>query len=183
MTITLFIHRSINRARQRGATLMTTLVMIVLVMMLGISAILMSKGQFNQAGNVQFQAAALNEAEAAAVVGEQWLATGTNYQNSGFTARVSGGMYPIGYMSANGLDPLTMSWNSSFTISVSGNTDQRYLIELLAKGKKLLTTGLNIGGVAATACNQVNVYRIVTRGVSARGATRFVQTIYSVLDC
>jgi Tfp pilus assembly protein PilX len=173
-----------NRLRQRGATLMTTLVMMILVMMLGVSAILLSKGQFNQAANIQLQAAALNQAEGAAVVAEKWLATGTNYQDSGFTTRVPGGLYPIGYMAANGLDPLTMSWSTSTaSIAVTGNTNQRYIIEKLADDKKLLTSSMNVGGVAASGCNQVNVYRVITRGSASRGAQRFVQTVFSVLSC
>ena len=185
MASTKIINRklNLNRARQNGVTLITTLVMMTMVMLLGLSAILVSKGQFNLSANVQFQAAALNQAEASATVAEQWLSTGTNYLSAGFTTRASGGLYPIGYMAANNVNPLSMSWADSNSTQVSGNANQRYLYELLATDKRLLTSSLNVGGVTATACNKVNVYRIVARGESARGATRIVQTIYSVLSC
>lgn len=183
MTTTHFMHRNLGRLLQRGATLMTTLVMMTLVMMLGLSAILLSKGQFSQSANVQLQAAALNQAEGAAVVAEQWLISGTNYLNAGFTTRSSGALYPVGYMTSNSIDPLTMNWNNTYSTQVTGNTNQQYLIEMLATDKKLLTSSITAGGVAATGCNKVNVYRVITRGVSSRGASRFVQTVFSVLNC
>lgn len=174
-----------RRRAQRGMTLVTTLVMMLAVMVLGLSTILISKSEFMLSGNVQFQAGAMNEAEASAIVAEQWLAAGTNYLNAGFTTydSATGELYPIGYMSANGIAPLTMTWSDDNSLVVAGSTTQRYLIEFLAKDKTLIPTSLNLGGRAASGCNKVNVYRIITMGGSARGATRFIQSIYSRLSC
>jgi Tfp pilus assembly protein PilX len=173
----------LGRMRQRGISLVTTLVMMVAVMVLGLSAVLVSKGDFVLSGNLQFQSAAMNQAEASAIVAEQWLAAGTNYLDPGFTtyAAATGHLYPIGYLAANNIVPLTMTWDSDNSTQVSAN--QRYLIEFLARDKTLIPTSLNQGGRAASGCNKVNVYRIVARGGSGRGASKFVQSIYSRLSC
>lgn len=174
-----------RRKRERGISLVTTLVMLLAVMVLGLSAITISKSQFMLAGNLQFQSGALNEAEAAAVVAEQWLSSGTNYLNAGFTTynTSAGYLYPIGYMSANNIDPLTMTWNTTNSIQVGSITTQRYLIEFIAKDKTLIPTGLAVGGRASSGCNKTDVYRIIAQGGSARGSSRMVQSIYSVLSC
>jgi Tfp pilus assembly protein PilX len=185
-----------SRMRQRGISLVTTLVMLVAVMVLGLSAILISKGEFVLSGNLQFQSASLNEAEAAAIAAEQWLATnGGATVPAGFTTYSSGAtgyQYPIGYLATNSVDPLTMTWSNSNSFAVptcppptttSPCTTQHYLIEFLAKDKALIPVSLNTGGRAATGCNKVNLFRIVASGTSGRGATRFVQSVYSTLSC
>jgi Tfp pilus assembly protein PilX len=181
-----FQTRSAPPARQRGISLLTTLVMLLAVMSLGISAMLVSKSEFMMTGNLQFQTAALNEAEASVSVGEQWLATGTNYLSSGFTTYVSpatGYQYPINYMTTNAIDPLTMTWDDTNSVQVTSQSGQRYLMELLAKDKTLIPSSLNTGGRAASGCNKVNIFRILSQGTSARGSSRFVQSIYSKLSC
>ena len=112
--------RILSQLRQRGISLVTTLVMMLAVMVLGLSAILISKGEFLLSGNLQFQSASLAEAEAAVVVAEQWLASGTNYVDPGFTtyATATSHLYPIGYMTTNSIDPLTMTWSTSNSIQV-----------------------------------------------------------------
>jgi Tfp pilus assembly protein PilX len=174
-----------NTLRQRGISLVTTLVMMMAIMVLGLSAILLSKGEFVLSGNLQFQSASLNEAESAMVYAENWLNTGTNYLNAGFTTynAAAGYLYPIGYMSANNVNPLTMTWDNTNSEQVGAITSQRYLIEFLAKDKTLIPTSLNTGGRQSSGCNKVDVFRVIARGSSARGATRFVQSVYSVLSC
>ena len=174
-----------RRKRERGISLVTTLVMLLAVMVLGLSAITISKSQFMLAGNLQFQSGALNEAEAAATAAEQWLSSGTNYLNAGFTTynTSAGYLYPIGYMTANSIDPMTMTWNTTNSVQVGSITTQRYLIEFIAKDKTLIPTGLAVGGRPSSGCNKTNVYRIIAQGGSARGSSRMVQSIYSVLSC
>ena len=44
--------------------------------------------------------------------------------------------------------------------------------------------GSGVGlGKGSSGCNKVNLYQITARGVSARGATKLVQSFYSVLSC
>lgn len=170
-------------ASQRGASLVVTMVMLVAVMLLGLSAWQLSRSQGSLAGNLQFQALAFGEAEAGTAQAEQWLATGTNYDSNAFRTYTSGtGLYPQSYLANNNIDPLMMDWTDSN--SAPGSTaSQRYLIELLATNKQSMSSGVGVGSRGSTGCDQVNTYRIVTRGESARGATRFVQSIFSVLSC
>jgi Tfp pilus assembly protein PilX len=181
--------RTARSARQHGISLVTTLVMMLAVMVLGLSAILISKGEFVLSGNLQFQSASLNEAEAAVVAAEQWLASTTgspqNYLNTGFTTynSAAGYLYPIDYMKTNSVDPMTMTWDTTNSVQVGSITTQRYLIEYLAKDKTLIPTSLNTGGRSSSGCNKTDLFRIIARGSSARGATRFVQSIYSRLSC
>ncbi len=178
-------YRARTPGRQRGISLVTTLVMLLAVTSLGISAMLVSKSEFMMSGNLQFQTASLNEAEASTTVAEQWLAAGTNYLSTGFTTYAVGTayLYPINYMTANSIDALTMTWSDSNSLQVTGQTGQRYLIEQLAKDKTLIPSSLNVGGRAASGCTKVNIYRIIANGPSARGSSRFVQSIYSRLSC
>lgn len=170
-------------ARQHGVSLLVTLVMLVLVMLLGLSAWQLSQSQGSLSANLQFQGAAFNQGESVIAQAEQWLATGTNYKSAGFTTYSAGtGLYPIGYLSTNNIDPLTMTWND--TNSLQGtDPNQRYLIEMLAQNKTLMGTGLNTGGRSSSGCDRVNTYRIIARGLGARGATRFIQSVFSVRSC
>lgn len=185
----------LGRMRQRGISLVTTLVMLVAVMVLGLSAILVSKSDFMLSGNLQFQSAALNQAEAAAVAAEQWLAVngGANVRTRypGFSTYSSS--TPYLYPASSNIDAsaMTMSWSNSNSkippdpdgTDPGSSTTQRYLIQLLAPDRTLIPTSLNLGGRRPTACNKVNVYRIIAQGGGGRGASKFVQSIYSTLSC
>lgn len=173
-------------ARQKGATLIVALVVLLLIMMIGVTSITTSNTQFKLAGNLQFEDGAMNNAEAAISAAEQWLSTGTNYSHAGFST-YSGAtphLHPIGHLAgltAPANNPLTMTWSDSNSMEVADN--QRYLIELLSLNNRLRTSSQAQGGRTSTGCNQVNIYAITARGQSARGATKYVQSIYSVLSC
>ena len=158
--------------------------MLVMVMLLGVSAVMLSRSEFRLAGNLQFRTTAFNDTETAVITAEQWV--GANYLHAGFTTYDSSGtpwLHPIGHLaalSAPNNDPLTMTWDNTNSLIV-GNS--RYLIERIGLNKKLIPTSLNVGGNKATGCTQVDLYRVVARGESLRGTTRFIQTIYSVLSC
>ena len=185
------------RARQRGATLVIALLILVLIMMIGITAISTSNTQYKLAGNLQFEDSAMNNTEAAVTAAEQWLSTGTNHSNAGFTAFAVGTtpqLKPIGYLAglaSPNNNPLSITWSDSNSCSVGsagtpctgGNSAQRYLIELMSRNNRLQGSSQVVGGRTSSGCNQVNTYQITGRGASARGATRFVQSFYSVLSC
>ena len=180
-------------ARQKGATLVIALLILVLIMMIGITAISTSNTQFKLAGNLQFEDGAMNNAEAAITAAEQWLSTGTNYKNAGFTAYAQATtpqLVPI----AQVVNPISMTWidladpggpypTTANSLMVGGNIAQRYLIQLMSRNNRLLGSSAVLGGRTSSGCNQVNTYQITARGLSARGATRFVQSFFSVLSC
>ena len=175
-------------ARERGATLVIALLVLVLIMMIGITAVSTSDTQFKLAGNLQFEDSALNNAEAAVTSAENWLATGANFSDVGFATidNAKPQLLPIGRLAtlvAPNNDPLTMTWDNSNSLAVAGNTAQRYFIEQMSLNNKLQGSSQVIGGRTSSGCNQVNTYQITGRGTSARGATKFVQSFYSVLNC
>ena len=171
---------------QRGISLAVALVVITVLMLTGVAAFYSSGTQFRLAGNLQYQNAAMNQAETAVAAGESWLATATNFQNAGFIAynnSASPHLYPVGYLTANSMDPLTMTWTDSNSLKVDSTGNQRYLIEMLAQNKRLAGSDLSIGGRTSTGCSQVNVYRISALGASARGSSKTVQSAFSVKSC
>ena len=161
-------------ARQNGISLLTTLVMLILLMIIGVSALRLSKGQLSLAGNLQFQTAAFNEAEAAIAIAEKDLATTAVYGKGGITADAVG-KYKIG----SAADPLSHSWSTTNSIEGS-NANQRYLIQQVAKN---VVHNENSKQPRPGICNQVNLYRISARGESVRGASKIVQSVFSVLSC
>jgi Tfp pilus assembly protein PilX len=175
-------------ARQRGATLVIALLVLVLIMMIGITAVSTSDTQFKLAGNLQFQDSALNNAETAVTAAENWLSTATNFSDGGFTTYdgTKPQLLPIGRLAglaAPDNNPLTMTWENANSLAVDGNTRQRYFIEQMSRNNKLQGSSQVVGARTSSGCNQVNTYQITGRGVSARGATKFVQSYYSVLNC
>ncbi|MEO8856808.1 MAG: hypothetical protein ABI343_07420 [Burkholderiaceae bacterium] len=175
-------------ARQRGATMVIALLILVLIMMLGITAISSSNTQYKLAGNLQFQDSALNNAETAVTAAERVLSDGATFSSPGFTTydgAASPQLLPLGRLAglaAPSNSPLTMAWADSNSVSV-GSNDQRYFIEIMSRNNRLQGSSQVVGGRASAGCNQVNTYLIHARGLSARGATKFVQSYYSVLNC
>ncbi len=193
------IHQSSQiQLRHRGSTLIISLIILVLLMLLGVTAMRVTNTNLQMAGNIQFADSAMNNAEATIAVAENWLRTGTNYRSAGFMTDSCNGrsvsqLYPLrttsvpavpcmqGY-TAPANDPLTMSWDDTNSI-VGTNTSQRYLIELMSVNDRLTGSNQALGGRSSSGCNQVNTYRITARGTSARGAIKFIQSFFSVLSC
>ncbi len=161
---------------ERGAVLITSLIILGLLMLLSASAVMMSRTQFKVAGNTQFQSLALSDAESAIAAGENWL--NTNFAAAGFSTTGHPGIYPAGTV----IDPLTMKWDDATSIKVDPAGNQRYAIELYMPSRTLPTNSLgqcNSYGMVAP-CPKVNLYRISARGVSRAGATKVVQSFYAV---
>ncbi len=185
--------------RQTGATLVMSLIILVMVMILGVTAMLASNSQYKLAGNLQFDNAAMNNAEAAIAEAEVWLATGTNYRVAGLmsdacNARSVNHLYPLNTtvtpptpclagIAAPANDPLTMVWDNTNSVQSATTTSARYIIELLSTNNILIGSTAGAGGRTSSGCNKVNTYQITARGTSARGAIKFVQSYFSVLSC
>lgn len=170
-------HKAISRAHQSGSTLLVAMMMLILIMMMGVAAMVSSDTQFKLSGNLQYEEAALNNAEAAVNTAEQWL--NSNYLDAGFDTYSSAKpeVHPIGHMAS--YDPLSMTWSDSNSVLV-GDESKRYYVELISKNVRLLGSDVSVGGVASSGCNKANTYLITARGTSARGSTKFVQSYYSV---
>jgi len=160
---------------QTGGSLVVSMIMLVVLMLMGVAAIVVSNTQYRMAGNFQFQNLALASAESALAQAETWI--NDNSGDGKFITRVAGGIYPQG----TGPDPFTMTWDDTTSEKVGVLGSQRYIIEMLAPNRVLPSNSLvtcTYGGSGP--CPQVNVFRITARGVSARGSTKFVQSIYTV---
>lgn len=175
------------RSNQRGATLVIALIFLLLIMMIGIVAMNSSNTQYRLAGNLQFENTAMNNAEAALAAGEQFLASAGSFKNPGFTtySTTTPQLHPIGHLSALAApadNPLTMAWNGTSDKQVD-SSNQRYMVEQMSAKTRLLGSSQAVGGHRATACNEVNTYRVTGKGQAPRGGTKFVQSFYSVLSC
>jgi type IV pilus assembly protein PilX len=177
--------------RQQGATLVIALLILVLIMMIGITAISTSNTQYKLAGNLQFEDGATNNAETAVTTAENWLVNPAvkNWNDDGFklTGTAKPELIPFDPATPRPANRdatlLAMDWtDNNKSLSVAGNT-QRYVIEKLSQGNRLAGSDVGVGGRASAGCNLVNTYLITGRGTGGRGAVKFVQSYFSVLSC
>jgi len=161
---------------QSGSSLVVSMIMLVVLMLMGVGAIVVSNTQYQMAGNFQFQNQAMASAESALSQAEQWILA--NFEDPKMTTRASGGLYPVG----TGPNPYTMDWNDNTSEKVGGLSTQRYIIEVLGNGRFLPGSSQTSCATysAAGPCSKVNVYRITARGSSARGSVKIVQSIFTV---
>ena len=171
--------------KQTGSALIVSLIILIIVMLMGVMAMTTSDTQYKMAGNLQFQDAAMNNAETAISFAEKWLSSGPNFVSGGFTTYDSA--TPYLYPPVTAIDPLTMTWDDSNSIQITDpvttlqNPSQRYLIQRMSTNNVLIGSSSSSGGRTSTACNKVNTYRIYARGTSVRGASKIIESYYSVL--
>lgn len=178
---------SCPRSNQKGATLIIALIILVLIMTLGVAAFNSSNVQFKLAGNLQFEEIAMNNAETAVASAEGWLSAPDNFKNAGFTtySNTTSHLHPVDHLqglTAPANDPLTMAWDGTSDVQV-GSGNQRYMIQLMSANNTLIGSSVTQGAASAKGCNKVNTYMITARGQATRGATKFIQSYYSVLSC
>lgn len=177
-------HRS-PRKRSTGFSLITAVVIVLMMSIVGFSAMTASRSQQRSAGSAQYQLTALHEAERAVATAETWLSNGTNAKNAGFTtynSATSPALYPRDYMSANGLDPLIWTWSSSNSVAVGGNA--RYAVEKVAA--QVVPIGESRGWIYEDGnwvCKTFDLFQISARGTGGEGAARSLQSIFAVQAC
>jgi Tfp pilus assembly protein PilX len=175
--------RSCRRRREAGFSLITVVVIVLMVTIVGMAALTASRSQVRAAGSSQYQLAALHEADRAIATGETWLHTGKNSIDP-FKVDVTqpAGIYRIGGLGTN--NPLTWTWSSSNSVAANGEAS-RYLIEQMAAN--VMPLGESQRGLidpeGNTDCKQANVFRITSRGTGGAGASRTLQTVFSVSAC
>ena len=178
----MFIVQAVVRplARQHGSSLVVTMLMLVALMLMGVTAVVVSNSQYRMAGNLQFQNLAMSDAESAVAQAENWLPANNHYNDNGFSTRATtGGLYP----KDSNPDPYNLAWNDATSENVVGSAgNQRYIIEKLVVNRPLPSNSLgncNIYGAPAS-CPRVSVYRATGRGFSVRGTVKLVQSIFAV---
>ena len=169
-------------SRQRGASLVVSLIMLVLLTLLGVSALTVSNTQSRLASNIVLQTRAAQEADSALSQAENLLAlakidtetlTGFDGNNAGLAKHVDDGPKVL-------LDPLADStWSDASSKKLSDT--QRYVVEVYAPRVKPAgdSDGTCTYGEAAV-CPDINVFRVTARGTAPGGATRFVQSVFAV---
>ncbi len=161
---------------QAGVSLVVCMIMLVVLMMMGVGAMVVSKTQYRMAGNFQFQNLAMASAESALSQAENWVAL--NHADPDLVTRVAGGLYPTD----TAPDAYTMDWDDTTSEKVDAAGTQRYIVEVLAADRVLPSNSIttcNVYGLSGP-CPRVNVYRVSARGSSARGSVKIVQTIFTV---
>lgn len=181
--------------RQGGATLVVALFILIVLMIIGVMATTTANTQFKLAGNLQFENIAKNNAENQIVAAENWLSLPDTapfalyINNPGFNTWSSATpqLHPIGQIATLGIlnnDLLNMTdaqWRANSTSTLLNPNG--YLIEKLANNISPLGGNATTGGGVPTPCNQVNLFQITARGTNARGAVRYIRTVYQVLSC
>ena len=79
-------HRNHGKFKQRGSTLVTSIIVLILIMMMGMSAMVTSDTQLKISGNLQFEDTAANNAESGIATAESALASVGYCASIGFTA-------------------------------------------------------------------------------------------------
>jgi type IV pilus assembly protein PilX len=162
-------------SRQRGASLVISLIILGVLALIGVSAVMVANTQFRMSANLQLQTQALSGTENALAAAETWLLD--NFASPAFaTAGTINGIFPTPQAD----DPRTLTWSDSNSRPVDAAGNQRYRIELYIANRPLpsnsITTQAAYGAAAPTPF--VNVYRITARG-SSQGAIRIVQTHFA----
>lgn len=162
-------YSNISLRQQSGSTLIVTMIILILVMLLGVTAMTTSDTQSKLTGNLQFEDLALNNAETAANTAERWLES---------VAATTPSASAVAALP----DPLTaMQWTDADSVPV-GDSTQRYVIGYVTTvPSPFAGVGLDCFDPSnAHNFDCVNTYLITARGTSGRGATKFVQTYYAV---
>lgn len=141
--------------KQSGSALVISLIILIILMLLGITAMNISDTQYKLAGNLQFENMAINNAETAVNAAEQWL-------EANAAATPSASAVPASFDPFSITDPYTIGYVSTNASPLAG-----------------------VGLDCSDPSNEhnfdcVHTYLITARGEGGRGATKFVQVYYAV---
>ena len=165
--------------RQRGSTLVVSMVLLMLILLMGISAMVASDTQLKLSGNLQFEDTAFNNAEAGIATAESTLIKAGYCTSPGFRSDTHSAdtpeQYPINAM----VLPMTMDWNDTSSRMVTDDS-QRYTIQLISKNIVSDASGLGMGGRSSAPPHAVNTYLITARGTGVRGSVKFLQSYFKV---
>ena len=168
---------SVSKRRQRGATLIVSLIILLILTLLGVTAMQSSTMEERMAGNINDRNLAFQAAESALRTGEAWLQSfGALLPIANDSA--SNGIYTVDTPPANwwtGTGPATPPQVAGGTFSALA-TQPRYIIEERAyvEGASLRIGSDPEGG-------GFNVYRVRSRGTGGTdAATVLLESTYAV---
>lgn len=151
------------RSEQLGSTLIISLIILIILMLLGVTAMNTSSTQNKLAGNLQFMSTAMNNAE-----------TANNTAEATLTATPA-----IAASAVAATDPFAKPNNAN-----------NYLIEFVSTNRLPLASlslvcsdTTNPDPLVYNCLQCVNTYLITSRGVGARGGAKIIQTYFAVPHC
>lgn len=158
--------------RQQGIVLIMSLVILLVLTLLGVTAMNTSNLQLLMTGNSQYQTTALNIAEDTIKNAEdivEGIVAGA--------AKPANGYYDIAATPADEIDLANFDWDASKVVTDGAS---RYVIEYtgdhtLDSASLKWRQSQNILG------DKVYVFRITARSPATRGAVRYVQSIFVTL--
>lgn len=163
----------LTNSRQQGLALIMSLVILLVLTLLGITAMNTANLQLLMTGNSQYQTTALNTAESIIRTAEDVV----NGVVAGGTPPTTG-YYDIRPSQDTAVDLASFNWADS-SVVMSGTS--KYIIEyagnqVLDSASKKWRQNEGISG------DTVSVFRITARSPATRGAVRYVQSIYVTID-
>lgn len=172
-------YRILTRRPQRGVALIMALVFLVLLTLLGITAMSTTNLEEKMAGNSKDRNLAFQAAETALLDGENWIAAQTNKPNFAVN---TGGLYVPSTSTTPWWADSNNIWTATASAPYSGtlgkvNTQPRYIIEDLGEvpevgGSKVLPGAYKGKGNT--------IARITARGTGGTDAAQaMVQSTYS----
>lgn len=176
-------HRS-HRVTQKGVALVMSMVFLLILTLIGVTAMSTSALEERMAGNLVDKNYALQAAESALLAGEQWII------NQGAMPTFSPPQPNDGlFLPSTGVDPVwaesTGVWASADVINYVGlgkvKTQPMFIIEYMGKAStsKGKTTG---AGYGAASNPEIDIFRITSRGTGGTNdAVTMVQSTYEIL--
>lgn len=174
---------------QSGSALVTTIMLMAILLLLGVAAMVGSDSQYRIAGNLQFENEALTRVENVMTTAESTLVNSpTPIKGDPRFATYSAAtphLFPMRTGAASDVvppDPLSGTWSGSNSLATAPN--ERYRAEMLAANISSSGESAAMSTVQATGgCKQANIYRVSARVEGARGASKTVQSVYSLPSC
>ena len=152
--------------QQQGISLVVSLIMLLIITVIGISAMDNSISKLKMTGGSQRQSLAANDAEETLVDGEQMVDSGAY---SGTDAW---------YFDSETEFREDTSWANANTVPHADNkNDNEYIIEYLGETPIDGETS-TVGSGSGTAGSSVHVYRVTARSTTANETTRMFQSLY-----
>ena len=175
--------KNFPQQKQRGVTLIVSLILLVSLTMLGVTSIQRTTTDLAMAGNQRETGLMFQAAEVGLVSAEDFIeASNTNvdYDNSGL------GLHTLlssdtSYYSPDYFD--NNSWTTSSqqaTTSLDAYEQPRYMIEYLGDRSQNALAVVNVGGYGTQQTGDVvSIYRSTSRGVGLTGNSfRYVQSYF-----
>lgn len=164
------------KTMQHGAALFSSLIVLLVVSLIALTAARSSALEMIIATNQQNSMIALANAEDSVLVAENYIVAShpTGGPSFDFSDDNTDGLY-----AANTVDPATVDWSNFGSEQVLDGDNEvinRYVIEYMGTAA---ATGSSLA-VGAGAGNQIrHIYRITGLGVGPKDTTRIVQTVFS----